>query len=182
MPSTKIGYIGSSYLAGWAVSSPLVALYADKKGRKPLFVISLVLQAIFYSVMMFSQSLFLTIGMQFCNGLLTGARINVAFVYLNEFVTKKWQSVLAIIFNVFDGSLALIFTIYFRYIDKHWFYVSSIGLAFNIVAIIGVTFFLTESPLFLLKSNQVARAQTILLSTFKSSDLRTKALIDDLTS
>jgi len=46
-------------------------------------------------------------------------------------------------------------SLYYRYIDKHYFYIVSAQMSLAFVPLIGMITFLPESPLWLLKTNQV---------------------------
>ena len=177
---TTIGWIGSSFFLGWALSAPFITPLSDKLGRKWLVVAAGAAGAVFYSLMLFGRSVWVVIAMQFLNGVLTSARTGVGFIYMCEFVPPEWIGLVTTIFNVVDGSSTIVITLYFEFISKHWFWIASVGLVYNIVSITAIAIFVPESPLYLLKTKQFSRAQTILKQVLKPSNPETLALIDNL--
>ena len=66
------------------------------------------------------------------------------------------------IFNIIDGSTYLWATIYFDYINKHYFWFCQLGFWINLLNVAGLLLFVPESPLWLLKSGKTERAKAIL--------------------
>jgi MFS family permease len=62
---------------------------ADIFGRKPLVSFAMALCTIFYTVLMFTESLQTMIVVSFVLGMLSSARENVGFVYLTELMPKS---------------------------------------------------------------------------------------------
>jgi hypothetical protein len=67
------------------------------------------------------------------------------------------------IWNVVDGLTGLFITIYFGYIDKHYFWISMVGFWFSFICVIGVISFVTESPVWLLRTGDYEKAKQIIL-------------------
>ena len=90
--------------------------------------------------------------MSFCNGFCVSGRNNIAFVYLTEFLTPQCVNLATLGFLFFDGFSCLFIAVYFEFINKHWQYVTSIGIVMAVVSFAGILVFIPESPLWLLKT------------------------------
>jgi MFS transporter, putative metabolite:H+ symporter len=142
--------------------------------------VCLAVQGVCYVVLLYSRDIYLTIGMQFICGVLTAGRLSVAYVYMAEFLTPEFAFMTAIIYNFTDGSTFLWMTFYFDWVDKHYFPVACVGLVYTIISFLGTTFFIPESPLFLLKSGETARGKAILKSIAKFNKLDAEDLIENI--
>ena len=114
-----------------------------------------------YSVILMSRSRLLTCGMMFIAGLATAGRNMVAYVYMCEFLTEKWQVICCTIYCISDASTILILTIYFDFISNKSFWILSIGGIFTLLSFI-LSFVISESPLWLLKVGRVDEAKSAL--------------------
>jgi MFS family permease len=85
----KIGLIGSSYFIGWVCTLLIFPGLADYFGRKWIYRIALMVSFVLYAGIYFCQNINLMIGIMFCLGAFTTARISVGFVYMLEFVRVK---------------------------------------------------------------------------------------------
>ena len=51
-PSWLVGTLGSAFFAGYVVTMMWLPRFADKKGRKPMYTLGMILNAVVYTVMM----------------------------------------------------------------------------------------------------------------------------------
>jgi MFS family permease len=149
-------------------------------GRKWIFVGSLVVQLAANLIIMWSKSLVLTSAMMAVGGFVTTGRVAVGYVYMTEFLNPNFTFWAAIIFNMYDGSTYLWLTLYFDWINQHYFYVALVGIVETIICIVGTAIFVPESPLFLLKSGKYERGKNILYSILEFNKADCKDLIDEI--
>jgi len=83
----------------------------------------------------------------------------VGYVYINEFLTPYWQVVFGTALNFVDGTTYLWMTLYFDFINRHYFYFSVVGLIFTCVGIVGAFLYMPESPLWAIKVGQTEKAK-----------------------
>ena len=88
-PRSAIGALGSSYFFGWVVSLIFVSRFADKYGRRIIFLAGMVVQCAVYFGVLFTRHLNVMIGLMFVSGLVTGVRMSLGWVYMMEFVSNK---------------------------------------------------------------------------------------------
>lgn len=186
MDSSTIGWIGSSYFAGWTISCPIIPVLSDKYGRKWIALTCVFFQLICLMVMIYSTEISLTIAMSFLNGFLCSGRCSVVFVYMSEFLTPHYTNTASLVFNFVDGSTCLWMSIWLEFINKHWKYLPYVGVVENALAFLLIIALIPESPLWLLKTGKIEKAKMVLLKITGSAGSqqfsRTEQLINDLDS
>lgn len=168
------------FFAGWSTTVLFIPFLSDKIGRRWIFFISIVLVAGAMAGLLFSSNLNLTISLMFLEGALTSGRTMVGYVYINEFLTPSWQVVFGTAFNFIDGTTYLWMTLYFDFINRHYWYFSIIGLVFTCVGTVCTYFYMPESPLWALKSGKTEQAKAILLRIMKTNQVDCIADIDSI--
>ena len=93
-------------------------------------------------------------------GMCATVRAQVGMVYLLENVQKKHFSIAVAVFHMFEGAVMIIGALYFLYATKNWFWLILAGWIMAIIGTVGV-FFFPESPVYLIKSGQLIRAQEV---------------------
>jgi MFS family permease len=78
-------------------------------------------------------------------GLCAVGRISIGYVYLIEFMPKKYRTMIGTIYNCFNSFIVIEASLYFDYISKYWLYFELLGISLNVVAIVGILI-LPESP------------------------------------
>jgi SP family myo-inositol transporter-like MFS transporter 13 len=136
---------------------------ADKYGRKKIFQWGVASNLLVMTVTMASTSYWLTIGSIFVIGMITTVRIGIGYNYMQELVPDKFKTRYSTIWMVQEGCISLYAVLYFGILNKHWFYFVAIGYLFNVAAI-PMVYFLPESPPWLVKKGEFARAQESLES------------------
>ena len=86
----KPSLIASAFFIGWSVTLLWAPGLADVFGRRLLFSSAMVLNAILFTILMFTESLNVTITVSFLIGMISSLRVNVGYVYLMELVPKSW--------------------------------------------------------------------------------------------
>lgn len=85
----------------------------------------------------------------FLNGASSFGRASTGYNYFNEFLPKKNQSTVGTIWIVTEALVYIILTIYFRYINKNWYWSIFFGFIINLVCTILTIILLPESPMWL---------------------------------
>jgi MFS family permease len=84
-----VGWIGSTIFLGWAIASIVLPRISDIYGRKYLFLGLMVLNFVVGVVLLFSRSIWLTMGMQFLVGWVAVGRWTIGYIMLQEFVPQS---------------------------------------------------------------------------------------------
>ena len=74
---------------GWAIASIVLPRISDIYGRKYLFLGLMVLNFVVGVVLLFSRSIWLTMGMQFLVGWVAVGRWTIGYIMLQEFVPQS---------------------------------------------------------------------------------------------
>jgi MFS family permease len=87
---TQLALFGILYFSGWASSVIPLPWLADRYGRKWIFICSMALQSLSFTILLFSHSSNLSYVMMFTAGLATSGRNMVGYVFMCEFLTEKY--------------------------------------------------------------------------------------------
>jgi hypothetical protein len=96
-------------------------------------------------------------------GACTPGKLQICFVYLSELVPEKHRTIVGTLILFADASTMSLLPLYFRFVTKEWSYFQIGSLFMNIISVLGILFFLPESPKYLhakglkLKSLEVIR-------------------------
>ena len=142
--------IPSAFLIGWALTLLWVPKLGDKYGRKMIFTLSMWIGVVLYTVLMFTESLNVMIAVSGACGALSSIRMNIGFVYMMELMPKSKQTIMGSIWNIFEGCIYVLATIYFWQISKYWLYYVLIGYLMQIFSAI-IILWIPESPSFLIE-------------------------------
>jgi putative MFS transporter len=85
----RVGLIGSSLFAGWALSAIFIPRLSDIYGRKRIFLFSMLLQICVFLPLYFSRNLTLTTILMFIFGIAAVGRCSISFLYLMELLPTK---------------------------------------------------------------------------------------------
>lgn len=144
----QIGLIGSTYLLGWALGCLFVPRMGDVYGRRWPLVISMGISLIIYLILILSTNINLTTVMFLLLGLTNPGKSNVCYIFLLEFIPKKWQTPVSTLLLFADGSTMIFLSLYFRFVSKNWLWFQIFTLSLTTVAFI-VILFAPESPKYL---------------------------------
>jgi hypothetical protein len=93
----SIGLIGSMQFVGWAFSSCFLPRFADIYGRKPIFLLSILLQILSMIATFLVSSVELTIAVMFFLGVSGVGRCSICFLYLMELLPASKQTLVGTI-------------------------------------------------------------------------------------
>ena len=145
---------------GWASTLLWLPAIADKKGRRMLYWIGMIIDLALFTGLLLTQELLVMIFIQFCNGAMSSIRVNVGYVYLMELMPKKAQTPVTSGRFTEEAFIYVLATLYFWKISKHWFYFVFIGYIWNIISVIGM-YWLPESPRYLMNIGKYEEAKKV---------------------
>jgi hypothetical protein len=100
----------------------------------------------------------------------------VCYIYLLEFIPKKWQTAVGTALLFGDGSTMIFLSLYFRFISKDWLWFQVFALSLTAAAFL-VTLFAPESPKYLYsyKRYKEARKALQVVARFNRVDTTSQA-------
>ena len=98
----------------------------------------------------------------FFNGIATGMRNSLGFVYMLEFVCEKHQSYVGALELTLESLVSISASIYFQYITKEWIWINYFGFIGVLAAAIASIWVIPESPKFLMMQCRFTEASLIL--------------------
>ena len=150
--------IGSMVFVGWVITLPWVPRLSDMYGRKLIFNIGMLTDLAMFILMFFTTKINYMILVTFMLGLATTIRINIGFIYMMELMPKRNQTFYASAYNVLEGLVLLLATLYFWFVSKHWTYFVLIGFVLQVFNVITIQF-LPESPRLLVELGRLEEAK-----------------------
>lgn len=107
--SLTIGWLGSSFFVGCFIGSFILPRLADVYGRKPMFLIGLIIYIGVCISTLFCTNVYLMMFILVMGGISETGRYYVAYVYVVEWAPKRWQSKTGlVVFVVFGIVMTLI--------------------------------------------------------------------------
>ena len=149
MSGGKVGLVGSMFFIGMAATVLWVPRLGDIYGRRKMFIIGIVIDAICYTGMMLTQNYYVMLAILFIFGLAASSRMSIGVVYMFELMPSRCHPLVGSVFSVIDGSTYLMAVIYYWVISKNWLYYCLVGYAFQIIGV-AIVRTLPESPHFLI--------------------------------
>jgi MFS family permease len=114
------GFMGSSFIGGCFAGSFMLPRAADIVGRKPMFMLGLVIFMVVVLCSLVCTSLNFAYFLLFLGGISETGRYYVAYVYLIEFWPNRYQDKAGLyIFMVF-GFVMTYIALQFWFIFKYW--------------------------------------------------------------
>ena len=144
-----MGTLGSAFFAGYVVTMMWLPRFADKKGRKPMYTLGMILNAVVYTVMMVQSNFYATWVCIFLFGCINSMRTAVGFIYLQEMIPARVQTSVTTLLFIIDGLVYTFQVIYYWQISKYSIYLLWTGYAIAVIGAV-IPFFLPESPVFYL--------------------------------
>lgn len=145
-----LSMIGSSFFIGTFLGSFVLPRLADVVGRKPIFLLGLVLYIVTVVGMIFAKDVYVLYGLLVLGGISETGRYYVAYVYAVEIIPKRSQNIAGLtIFMMFAGCKVLICSYFFFSESKDWKHMAYVALTLAIYSLVATYLFLPESPKFL---------------------------------
>eukprot|EP00347_Sterkiella_histriomuscorum_P017312 403349866 len=158
-----ISFIGSSFYIGTFVGSFILPRASDVVGRRPMFLLGLVLYFCVIISLVFNKSLVLAYILLFFGGISETGRYYVAYVYCVEMMPTKYQNLSGLMIFVVFGCLQILFSIYFWFICKDWANLAYLGGILTIISFALTLWKLPETPRFFFSKKKFHEARKILL-------------------
>ena len=158
--NTMIGLIGSSFFIGCFVGSFILPRLADKVGRKPMFMLGLIINIFSTVGLFFGRTrivlyLFLILG-----GIGETGRYYVAYVYAVEIFPEKQRNSGGLSIFMLMAVAKIGICLYFMLsVDKDWRMMCYMSWLFSIISLTIVFFFVQESPRFHLAKGQFEKVE-----------------------
>lgn len=155
----RIGLIGSSLFAGWALSAIFIPRMADLYGRKKIFMFSMILELATFIGLYLSKDVNLTTVLMFFFGIASVGRCSISFLYLMELLPASRQVLVGTILHFNNASVGIIGCLYFWKISKNWLWLEVFAGSLALVALIGTFLLMPESPKYLVSKKKYDEAR-----------------------
>ena len=158
---TKIGLIGAVPFIGWVSTLLFLPRLSDALwGRQKMMIVGYLITLLAYTTLVISTTYTLLIASLFVIGAMATIRVQVSVIYLYETLTRNDYRRVYTALAMFEGVAGVISTLYFRIVSK-----DSTGLIIiaYVMMLLGViaAFMYPESPRYLVKTDQIERAQEV---------------------
>ena len=97
-PNWKASFLGSTFYFCWSVSLLFVPKLADKFGRRWIYLVSRLIETGLYIASMAISDYWGMLGVMSVFGLAASGRLNVQAVYIQEWVPRKNQTLMTVLF------------------------------------------------------------------------------------
>jgi MFS family permease len=145
-----MGFIGSSFFIGCFVGSFILPRASDIYGRKPLFIIGLIIYVAVVVSSLFCSNLNFMYFILFMGGISETGRYYVAYVYAVEFMPKHFKDKTGLyIFVCFGVCMVLIAIRFWAISERVWTWNAYLAIVLAITSMVGTIVWLPESPNFL---------------------------------
>ena len=173
-----MGIIGSAYFVGLLVSMLVLPRIADLYGRKtPIIICQFIQLPTSCYLFVMSSWIELSICMALF-GFALGGSIIVCSIYMQEFLPKRYRSIVLGATATIEGLILLFATLYFLYISKNWRYWFYAVVVVQVFVLLGLLW-LPESPDFLYAKGKFAESREVILriAKFNGRDTVTREMI-----
>ncbi|CAB3235221.1 unnamed protein product [Arctia plantaginis] len=193
------GILAAGPMAGLLLGSMVWSYYADKRGRRSMILIALILSAVFNTIGTISVNWIMLMICQFIAAFLASGLYSMSMTYLSESVPmSRRRSAILIVSSVLlltQGILALMampivplrFSYYLSGLGIYWNSWRLLMLTFSVPQIITAIcyYFMQESPKFVFTNGDEAKALEILEAIYRinkrnsNEELQVKCLLRD---
>jgi MFS family permease len=120
LPKVVFGLVGASFFMAIVISAMTLPRLADIIGRKKVFTFGLWLHTIVLTIILMSDSLKLTFVMLLLEGIASGAKAYVGYVYLIEMMPFNRQVLTGTLIFLVDGLTLALASFLFAFVTKYW--------------------------------------------------------------
>ena len=151
--------IGSSFLSGTFAGSFVIPRMADIYGRRPMFILGLILFIASCVGLIVSTDIKAMYAFLFLGGVSECGRCYVGYVYAIEIIPKRLQSMGGLIYFLGFSTGKLFVCLYFM-LSKHkeWKIMPLIAIEMTVISLLTTVVYLPESPRFLYAKKRYGEA------------------------
>ena len=150
----QIGWVGSFIFIGWAIGCIFIPPYADKNGRKGVFLMALSIQFFTWIFILNCPTIQVMYGLSFLFGVCIAGRYTVGYVFLVESMPKAYQVRIGLLVDVFETAILIWITLYLSFVSKNWLGIQMFALTVNVLGLFLCFFLIKESPRYLLETGR----------------------------
>ena len=148
-PNEYVGLIGSCYMVGMFIGFFILPPNSDTYGRRPIFIITMVLSTIAQAVILYTTSIHkLFLFMMILGTTFSGKNI-VALNFAIESNPAKHQKLVVSVYWSVELISIILWSFYYQKLDRNWFPLQAIYFVFGIIVLIIAATVLPESPKYL---------------------------------
>jgi MFS family permease len=177
LSATQGSYLVSAWVVGIAIGAMLFGYYADRKGRKKMFIFSLVWYAAFSVAAAFSWNFTSLLAFRFLTALAIGGEYSAVMAAMVEFIPKRHRgktSALILAGYPLGGVLSALTSLYcLNHLPANLGWRIGFGLG-GVLAILGlwIRFAIPESPRWLLTHGFADKAEGIVRAVENSAAVK----------
>ena len=119
-PSWKIAALGACFLIGIVVGCSTLTPMGDTRGRKPIYIIGILLHLLFMAGLFFTSNTWVMFFALFIFGVSVAARYYVGYTYNIEMQPKSHVVLVSTTMFIFESLTSLFICIYFWKISKDY--------------------------------------------------------------
>lgn len=165
----NIGLFGTFFLTGTFVGSFIFPRLGDVKGRKPIFLVGLVLYIATIVAALFTTNMYFAYAILFVSGVSDTAKFFVGYVYAVELMPKYFQDYTGMLIFVVMGLIQAFNALTFWFVYKDWRINAYIAIAVSAISFVMTIISLPESPRFLHAKDKSEKTDQSLIYIMKSN-------------
>lgn len=155
--------VGSCFFIGAFFGSFVLPRQADVVGRKPMFILGLVLYIITLVGLLVSSQQYMLYLLMVLGGVSETGRYYVAYVYAVEILPKRLQDLGGLcIFLLFSCFKVMVCLYLMNDPERSWKPLAHLAITLSLFSLIGTLMCLPESPRFLFSKGQFQQANDVL--------------------
>lgn len=159
-PSAMIGLIGAAFLMGVVIGSLTLTRLGDVHGRRPIFMLGLVMHLGFMAGILIVTNYVLCYVLVFIFGLSLTARYYVGYAYNVEMQPKSHYVLVGTSMFLIESIAYLSICVYFMKVSKDWKPLQIPNIIFISAGLVFL-FFMPESPRFLISKQRFEDARDV---------------------
>ena len=159
-PGYAIGLIGAAFLVGVVIGSLTLTRLGDIHGRKPIYLLGLVMHLGFMAGILLSTNYILDYILVFILGLSLTARYYVGYCYNIEMQPKSHYVLVGTSMFLIESAMYLSICLYFMFVSTYWEYIQIPNILFISIGFVFMLF-MPESPRFLIAQKRFGDARDV---------------------
>lgn len=145
-PSEYIGLIGSCYMVGMFIGFFILPPYSDTYGRRPIFIMTMILSTFAQGVILFTSSIHRLFLFMIILGTTFSGKNIVGLNFAIECTPQIYKQFVISFYWTVELMSIILWSFYYQKLDKNWFPLQMIYFIGGIITMLVAIFFLPESP------------------------------------